>query len=115
MMTLARFDAPEDAYLFKAYLGAQGISASILDEHVSQLFWHYRLASGGTRVVLDDADQLPEAQEAHDSYFKRLNEGEPLVTKVRWWPVVLLLSWAVGGPFLLFGRRPTKGEDKRQD
>lgn len=112
MITLARFDAPEDAYLFKAFLGSEGISSSVLDEHVCQLFWQYRLASGGTRVVLDDADQLPEAEVAHRTYFENLNQGPPLVTEVRWWPLILLLSWAIGGPFLVFGRRNTDDKSK---
>ena len=69
MKTIARFDAPEDAYLFRAFLDAQGVDASVLDENVAQLFWHYRAATGGVRVVIHDEDDLSAAEEARREYF----------------------------------------------
>ena len=105
MNTIAGFDSPEDAYLFRAFLDSRGIATTVLDEYVSQLFWHYRQAVGGTRVVLNDEADLPAARAAYEEYFTNLNAQPSLVTEVRAWPVVLLLSWFFGGPFLLFGRR----------
>ena len=105
MKTLARFDTPEDAYLFRAYLDSRGISATVLDEHVIQLFWYYSNALGGVRVVLNDDADLAEALEAYQEYVRALNVQPSLVTEVRAWPLVLLLSWVVGGPLLVFGRR----------
>ena len=105
MKTIARFDAPEDAYLFRAFLDARGVDSSVLDEHVAQLFWHYRAATGGVRVVVHDEDDVPAAEEARREYFETINAKPSVTSEVRWWPIVLLLSWAVGGPLLLFGRR----------
>lgn len=110
MKTIARFDAPENAYLFRAFLDARGVEASVLDEHVAQLCWHYRAATGGVRVVIHDVDDLPAAEEARQEYFSTINAKPSVTSEVRWWPVVLLLSWMVGGPLLLFGRRAIRRE-----
>lgn len=105
MQTIARFDTAEDAYLFRAFLDSRGISAAVLDEHVIQLFWYYSQALGGVRVVLNDDADVAQAIEAYHEYAQALNVQPSLVTEVRVWPLVLLLSWLVGGPFLVFGRR----------
>lgn len=105
MNVIAQFDSPEDAHLFKMFLGSRGIESIVLDENVAQLCWHYRQATGGVRVVLNDPEDFPEAEEARAEYFNAINESPSLVTEVKWWPIVLLLSWAVGGPLLVFGRR----------
>lgn len=110
MWTIARLDAPEDAYLFKAFLDARGVDATVLDEHVAQLFWHYRAATGGVRVVIHDEDDLSAAEDARQEYFQSINAHPSVTSEVRWWPVVLLLSWMIGGPFLLFGRRAVRPE-----
>ena len=110
MKTIARFDAPEDAYLFRAFLDSHGVESSVLDENVAQLFWHYRAATGGVRVVIHDEDDLPAAEEARREYFASINAKPSVTSEVRWWPVVLLLSWVVGGPLLLFGRRMIRKE-----
>ena len=105
MKTIARFDSPEDAYLFRAFLDSRGVDSAVLDEHVAQLFWQYRAATGGVRVVIHDEDDLPAAEVARQEYFETINAKPSVTREVRWWPVVLLLSWVVGGPLLLFGRR----------
>jgi len=105
MQTIARFDAPEDAYLFRSFLDSRGIQASVLDEHVAQLCWHYRAATGGVRVVIHDEEDVSAAEVARQEYFQTINAQPSVTSEVRWWPIVLLLSWVVGGPLLLFGRR----------
>lgn len=110
MQTIARFDAPEDAYLFRAFLDSRGIQASVLDEHVAQLCWHYRAATGGVRVVIHDEEDVPEAEVARQEYFQSINAQPSVTSEVRWWPIILLLSWVVGGPLLLFGRRAIRRE-----
>ena len=110
MKTIARFDSPEDAYLFRAFLDSRGVDSSVLDEHVNQLFWQYRAATGGVRVVLHDEDDLPSAEEARQEYFATINAKPSVTREVRWWPIVLLLSWVVGCPLLLFGRRAIRRE-----
>lgn len=110
MKTIARFDAPEDAYLFRSFLDSRGVDSSVLDEHVAQLFWQYRAATGGVRVVIHDEDDLTAAEEARHEYFATINAKPSVTREVRWWPVVLLLSWVVGGPLLLFGRRAIRRE-----
>ena len=56
MTTIATFTTPEDAHLFRAYLGDLGIEASLKDEHFIQLFCYYSNTIGGVRIVVDDAD-----------------------------------------------------------
>lgn len=108
MRTLARFDAPEDAYLLRSFLGSRGIDTAVLDEHVAQLFWHYRQATGGVRVVVDDNADWSEAESACREYLENRGQEAVVVPPARWWPIVLLLSWTVGGPLLLFGRKNFK-------
>lgn len=114
MRTIARFDAPEDAYLFRAFLGSRGISTSVLDENVAQWFWTHRLAVGGARVVLDDEAELAPALQAGVEYFAAINAKPSPVTEVRGWPVVLVLSWFFGGPLPIFGRRRVGREEAPQ-
>ena len=108
MQTIARFETPEDAYLFRAFLDSRGISAAVLDEHVIQLFWYYSQAIGGVRVVLNDDADLAPAVEAYQEYIQALNVQPSLVTEVRAWPLVLILSWIFGGPMPVFGRRAVR-------
>ena len=115
MITLARFDSPEDAYLFRSYMASRGIGTSVLDEYVAQLFWHYRYASGGVRVVLDDADDADMADAATAEYFSSLRTEPPAIPPMRGWPVVLLLSFWMGMPMPIFGRRKLAGADASGD
>ncbi len=110
MKTIARFDSPEDAYLFRAFLDARGVDSTVLDENVAHWFWLYRTATGGVRVVIHDEDDLTASVEARQEYFATINAKPSVTSEVRWWPVVLLLSWVVGGPLLLFGRRAIRRE-----
>jgi hypothetical protein len=105
MRTLARFDAPEDGYLLRSFLASRGIASTVLDEHVAQLFWHYRQATGGVRVVIADDEDWPEAENACREYMGNRGQDVAVVPPARCWPLVLLLSWAIGGPLLLFGRK----------
>lgn len=113
MTTIATFLTPEDAHLFRSYLGSQGIEGILLDEHVVQLFWHYSNTIGGVRLAVDDED-AEAATSAHEAYMAAIREGPYPLNPVRAWPVVLLLSLVIGAPFLLFGRkvlhRPAPGE-----
>jgi len=108
MRTLARFDAPEDAYLLRSFLASRGIHSTVLDEHVAQLFWHYRQATGGVRVVIDGEEDWSGAEDACREYMENRSKDAVVVPPARWWPIVLLLSWALGGPLLLFGRKNLK-------
>jgi hypothetical protein len=104
MTTIARFQVPEEAHLFWTYVESRGIPAAVFDEHVVQLFWHYSNAIGGVRVVVSEED-VPAAAEAHREYLATLRSVPRESSGARVWPVVLLLSFAVGAPFLAFGRR----------
>ena len=105
MTTIATFTTPEDAHLFRAYLGSQGIDATLNDEHFVQLFWYYSNTIGGVRVIVDDSD-ADEATEAYSTYMEALRDGPYPLNPVRAWPVVILVSLLVGAPFILFGRKP---------
>jgi hypothetical protein len=114
MRTIARFDAPEDAYLFRSFLSSRGIETSVLDEYVTQWFWTHRQAFGGTRVVLMDEEDLIPACEAGEEYFAALKAKPAMTTEVRGWPVVALLSLMAGVPMPIFGRRKL-GTDAEED
>ena len=111
MVTVARFQTPEEAHLFRSFLGSRGIQAEVFDEHVVQLFWHYSNAIGGVRVVVAAEDEM-DAAEAHREYLEVLRSEPREFSGARVWPVVLLLSIAFGAPFLAFGRRLAAGAPK---
>lgn len=108
MTTIATFTTPEDAHLFRAYLGAQEIEGFLFDEYFVHLLWYYSNAIGGVRVVVDDAD-AEAATTAYESYMAALRTGPYPLNPVRWWPVVSLMSLCSGVPFILFGRHKRCG------
>lgn len=103
MNTIASFHSPEEAYLFRSFLASRGIGSVILDEYVSQLFWNYRFATGGVRVVLEDEMDEESALILKDEYLAALSP-EP-VEEINGWPVVAVLSLVLGVPVPLFGKR----------
>lgn len=107
MTTIATFTVPEDAHLFRMFLESRGIGGFVLDEHFVQLIWYYSNAIGGVRVAVNEED-ADEACNAYHEYMGALRVGPYPLRPVRAWPVVLLLSIVVGGPFLLFGRHPAR-------
>ena len=107
MITIATFPTPEDAHLFRAFLGSQGIEGFVLDEYFVQLFWYYSNTIGGVRVLVNEADE-DEAMMAHQTYMAALRVGPYPLNPVRAWPIVLLISLLAGAPFMLFGRRYLK-------
>ena len=108
MTTIATFTTPEDAHLFRAYLGAQGIEGFLLDEYFVQLFWKYSNAIGGVRVVVDDAD-AEAATKVYETYMVGLRTGPYPLNPVRAWPIVALISLLVWIPLILFGRHKRSG------
>ena len=103
MTTIATFTTPEDAHLFRMYLESEGLRGFLLDECFVQLFWYYSNTIGGVRVGVDDADS-EAARDVFKSYMTALRDGPYPLNPVRAWPVVLLISLAVGAPLILFGR-----------
>lgn len=113
MTTIATFTAPEDAHLFRTFLESRGVEGFIFDENFVQLFWHYSNAIGGVRVVVEPED-AEDAAAVHQEYMESLRNGPYPERPVRAWPIMVLLSLAVGAPFLLFGRKstsPSKNEN----
>lgn len=104
MTTIATFQAPEEAHLFSAFVGAAGIRAVLFDENFIQWFWYYSNVIGGVRVVVSDEDSR-DANEAYRTYMEGLRDGPYPLRPVRGWPLVALLSLLVGAPFMIFGRR----------
>ena len=74
MTTIATFTTPEEAHLFRAYLGDQGIDAFLNDEHFVQLFWNDSNTIGGVRLVVDDSD-VDDATGAYKTYMNALRDG----------------------------------------
>ena len=105
MITIATFPTPEDAHLFRAFLGSQGIDAYLKDEYTIQLFWFYSNCIGGVRIDVKDSD-AEDAANAYRTYMEALRSGPYPLNPVRAWPIVFLLSLIVSGPVVLFGRRP---------
>ena len=107
MTTICHFRVAEDAYLFRAFLITRGIDAHVLDEHIVQVAWYYSNAIGGVRVVVHDDDAL-EANDITHEYFKELRAEPQQIATPRVWPVVMLLSFFLGVPALIFGRNKAK-------
>lgn len=103
MITVARFQTPEEAHLFRSFLESREIPAHIFDEHVVQLFWHYSNAIGGVRVVVS-AEHTEAAALALTEYRDAIRSGPCVIPAARAWPVVLLLGILLGGPAMIFGR-----------
>lgn len=103
MMTLARFQVPEEAHLLRAYLGHAGIESAVLDEHTIQWFWHLSNALGGVRLSVDDED-MEDAMELHAEYLAARKADPPVETTFRYWPLMIVLDFAIGVPMLVFGR-----------
>lgn len=99
MITIATFTTPEDAHLFRACLGSQGIEGYVFDEYFVQLFWYYSNAIGGVRVAVDDADAAA-AGEAYQNYMGALRSGPYPVQPLRAWQVVLIIFLMGGGPLI---------------
>lgn len=109
MTSVATFTVPEDAHLFRSFLGSRDIGAVVLDENFVQLFWHYSNAIGGVRVVVAETD-VDEAGALYLEYMAALRAGPYPLQPVRAWPIVILLSLVIGGPLLLFGRLPLRAD-----
>ncbi|MEM6278987.1 MAG: hypothetical protein AAF491_12280 [Verrucomicrobiota bacterium] len=109
MKTIARFQVPEQAHLFRSFLASKSISGWVFDEYTVEVAWYYSNAIGGVRVVVNDAD-CDEAVRHFSEYLAALHKGPVLDNSPRRWPIVLLLSLFVGVPVLLFGRRNTYRE-----
>jgi len=81
-VTIARFADPLEAQIACGRLHAEGIAAHVADAHMGLANWEWRLAVGGTRVLVDEADvefarkvmrdldaghYALEAEDAHDA------------------------------------------------
>lgn len=105
METVVRFHKVEDAYLFCSYLESEGISAHVFDEHISQFFWTHIVLFGGVRVVVG-AEDLERASDLFREYETRIIAAPAVVGEVKFWALALLATFAIGVPFMLFGRKP---------
>jgi hypothetical protein len=56
LATVARFADPLEAQIACGRLRAEGIDAHVADAHMGLANWEWRLAVGGTRVLVDEAD-----------------------------------------------------------
>ena len=56
LVTVARFADPLEAQIACGRLRAEGIDAHVADAHMGLANWEWRLAVGGTRVLVDEAD-----------------------------------------------------------
>jgi hypothetical protein len=54
--TIARYADPLEAQITCGRLRAEGIDAHVADAHMGLANWEWRLAVGGTRVLVDEAD-----------------------------------------------------------
>lgn len=55
-VAVARFPDPLEAHIACGRLRAEGIDAHVADAHMGLANWEWRLAVGGTRVLVDEAD-----------------------------------------------------------
>jgi hypothetical protein len=56
LTTVARFADPLEAHIACGRLRAEGIAAHVADAHMGLANWEWRLAVGGTRVLVDERD-----------------------------------------------------------
>ena len=56
LATVARYADPLEAHIACGRLRAEGIDAHVADAHMGLANWEWRLAVGGTRVLVDEAD-----------------------------------------------------------
>lgn len=54
--TVASFHDPIEAHIACGRLRAEGIAAHVVDTHMGLANWEWRLAVGGTRVLVEEAD-----------------------------------------------------------
>ena len=90
--------------MFRAFLGSHGIEGFVQDEYICQLYWLYTNAVGGIRVQVNDEDEEDTGALYHE-YMESLRAGPYPVATVRAWPIVALVTLAIGMPMMIFGRR----------
>lgn len=56
LVTVARFTDPLEAQIACGRLRAEGIDAHVADAHMGLANWEWRLAVGGTRVLVEESD-----------------------------------------------------------
>ena len=56
LVTIARYADPLEAQIACGRLRAEGIDAHVADAHMGLANWEWRLAVGGTRVLVDESD-----------------------------------------------------------
>jgi hypothetical protein len=56
LVAVARFPDPLEAHIACGRLRAEGIDAHVADAHMGLANWEWRLAVGGTRVLVDERD-----------------------------------------------------------
>ena len=108
METIARFYKVEEAYLFRSFLDSEGITAHVFDEHTPQIHWFWTQLIGGVRVVVEKED-APQAVKLYLKYEETVNAAPLVVGDVKAWPVVLVVSFIVGVPLFLLGRKNAIG------
>jgi len=109
MMTLGRFQTPEEAHLVRIHLADLGLESAVLDEHMVQWFWQLTNALGGVRLSVEDDDR-EEAEEGYADYVAARMAESPIERTIRFWPLVVLLYFVIGVPMLVFGRRTCDAE-----
>lgn len=56
LVTVARFTDPLEAQIACGRLRTEGVDAHVADAHMGLANWEWRLAVGGTRVLVDERD-----------------------------------------------------------
>lgn len=64
--TIARYQDPIEAHIACGRLRAEGIDAHVADDQVAVANWEWRLALGGTRVQVPDAEATRARQVLRD-------------------------------------------------
>src|SRR5690349_25179124 len=57
LVAVARFPDPLEAHIACGRLRAEGIDAHVADAHMGLANWEWRLAVGGTRVLVDERSE----------------------------------------------------------
>ncbi|MGE9270944.1 MAG: hypothetical protein ACQKBU_09100 [Verrucomicrobiales bacterium] len=103
MKTIASFELPESAWLFRNYLTVHDVDAYVFDEYIVQVRWDLSNAIGGVRVVVPPAQQEMAVQRWLE-YRDRLYAPPSTASVVRGGLLGLIASYVLG-VYPVFGRR----------
>ena len=120
-VAVARFADPLEAHIVCGRLRAEGIDAHVADAHMGLANWEWRLAVGGTRVLVDEreADRARIIVRALDAGAYALDtEAEPALqppSRESWSSRLAWIALMLFGVPLPWRRRPSRDDEATRE